>query len=100
MVKTDIGAKQAAAEATALPAEWKVVIHDDDFTPMQFVSALVERVFNVGHDTARSVTLTVHNTGRASLGPYTKEVAISKAKLASTMADECDHPLLVTASRA
>lgn len=76
---------------------WHVVLHNDEFTPMDFVVYLLEEVFNKVEDEAEAIMLKVHNEGRARVGRYTKEIALTKVHQATELAEQHKHPLLVTA---
>lgn len=82
------------------PSMWKVLIHNDDFTPMEFVTEVLKHVFHKSHDEAVALMLTVHHTGRGNVGLYTKEVAATKALQVRLLAEANGHPLLATAEEA
>lgn len=82
------------------PKPWQVVLHNDDFTPMDFVTELLMHVFGKSLVEAEALMLTVHNAGKAVIGTYSKEVAVSKATLAVSTAEKMGHPLLATAEQA
>lgn len=79
---------------------WKVVLHNDDFTPLEFVVELLQAVFNKSTEDAISIAQHVHTSGKAQVGLYTKEIATSKATLAQQIAEDYEHPLLTTAEEA
>jgi ATP-dependent Clp protease adaptor protein ClpS len=79
------------------PKPWVVLLHNDDFTPMDFVVELLQHVFGKGIDEAVGLMLTVHQSGNAVVGRYTKEVAIAKATTSVELAERAGHPLLATA---
>ena len=83
-----------------VPSLWSVIIHNDDFTPMDFVIAILMEVFHLDIETADALMLTVHNDGKAVVANYTKEVAITKAQQVVGLAEENEHPLLATAQEA
>jgi ATP-dependent Clp protease adaptor protein ClpS len=78
------------------PSMWTVVLHNDDFTPMEFVVIVLTQVFNLGQDAAVHVMLDVHNNGKAPVGRFTKEIAFAKAKRVIDLAEQCEHPLKAT----
>lgn len=78
------------------PSMWTVVLHNDDFTPMDFVVVVLTQVFNLNPTAAMSVMLDVHNNGKAPVGRFTKEIACSKAKRVLELAEQCQHPLMAT----
>ena len=79
------------------PKMWVVVLHNDDFTPMDFVVRLLEEVFDKIEDEAEEIMLAVHHEGRSRVGRYTREIAETKVAQAMNMATEAGHPLLCTA---
>lgn len=90
----DIGiAPEEVDEAVRPPPMYQVVLLNDDFTPMEFVVALLERVFRMPHARAMQVMLDVHQKGSAICGVYTREVAETKVSLVIELARENDHPL-------
>ncbi|MEW6691763.1 MAG: ATP-dependent Clp protease adapter ClpS [Pseudomonadota bacterium] len=90
----DIGlAPEEVDEAVRPPPMYQVVLLNDDFTPMEFVVALLERVFRMSHARAMQVMLDVHQKGRAICGVYTREVAETKVSLVIELARDNDHPL-------
>lgn len=82
------------------PGLWRVVLHNDDFTPMAFVIALLRSVFHKDSATAERLTLLVHTQGQAEIAHYTKEVAVTKVMVVSQLAAQDGHPLLATAQPA
>jgi ATP-dependent Clp protease adaptor protein ClpS len=83
-----------------VPTMWKVIIHNDDFTPVDFVVALIHKLFNKSLEEAMRLTYAVHNNGKANVGVYTKEVAMTKIALVKENAEIFQHPLLATAEEA
>lgn len=83
-----------------MPSMWKVVIHNDDYTPVDFVIALIHKLFDKSIEEATRLTATIHNNGKAIIGLYTKEVATTKVLLVRENADVFGHPLLATAEEA
>jgi len=79
---------------------WTVVLHNDDFTPMEFVTAILTEVFFLDELAANEIMLTVHNEGKAPVGKFSKEIAITKAAHVCHLAEQCEHPLLATAEEA
>lgn len=87
-------------QAIKMPSMWHVILHNDDFTPFDFVIELLMVVFNKTVEEASTVAGFVHTKGKATVGLYTREVAQTKVDLASRIASEHQHPLLVTAEPA
>jgi len=90
----DIGlAPEEVDEAVRPPPMYQVILLNDDFTPMEFVVAVLERVFRMPHARAMQVMLDVHQKGQAVCGVYTREVAETKVSLVIELARDNDHPL-------
>jgi ATP-dependent Clp protease adaptor protein ClpS len=79
---------------------WTVVLHNDDYTPQEFVTAILSEVFHLDDVTAHTIMMTVHNEGKAPVGKFTKEIAVTKASHVCQLAEKCEHPLLATAEEA
>ena len=78
------------------PRMWKVIIHNDDFTPIEFVTNLVATVFRKSMEEASEITLQVHVKGLAVVGIYTHEIAETKTAQAMAAAIRNEHPLQLT----
>lgn len=81
------------------PARYKVVMLNDDFTPMDFVVEVLETFFTLNREAATQVMLKVHTEGRAVCGVYTRDVAETKAEQVNDYARECQHPLMCQIER-
>lgn len=81
-------------------AMWKVVLHNDDFTPMEFVVAVLRQIFQKPNEEAVSLMMRVHTEGKAVVGLYTREIAETKVQQTSDAAERFGHPLLATAEQA
>jgi ATP-dependent Clp protease adaptor protein ClpS len=82
------------------PPLFKVLLHNDDFTTMEFVVWVLESVFNMPEEEAIQVMLNVHLRGLGVAGIYTYEIAETKVDKASALAREQEFPLLVTMEQA
>ena len=78
------------------PRRYKVVIHNDDFTTMEFVVMILKQIFFYSDDKAETLMLQVHNEGKSTVGIYTYDIAHSKVRKATTMARVKDFPLRLT----
>ncbi|WP_245944355.1 ATP-dependent Clp protease adapter ClpS [Marinospirillum perlucidum] len=76
------------------PPLYKVVMLNDDFTPMEFVVEVLIRFFHMDMEKASQVMLTVHTEGKAVCGVFTRDVAETKAALVVDFARENQHPLM------
>ena len=78
------------------PSLYRVLILNDDYTPMEFVVYVLERFFNKSREDATRVMLHVHQTGVGVCGVYTYEVAETKVAQVVDMARRHQHPLQCT----
>ena len=82
------------------PPLFKVLLHNDDYTTMDFVVHVLELIFNMPEDQAVQVMLNVHLRGIGVAGIYTYEVAEMKVEKTTTLAHEHEFPLLCTMEKA
>jgi ATP-dependent Clp protease adaptor protein ClpS len=78
------------------PRRWKVVMHNDDYTTMEFVLEMLVRHFNKTSTEATHIMLQVHYKGIGVAGVYTRDVAESKVAAVLRDAKENGHPLKLT----
>ncbi len=78
---------------TKRPSLYRVLILNDDFTPMEFVVLILEHFFNKTREEATKVMLHVHNTGVGVCGVFTYEVAETKVAQVMDLARRSEHPL-------
>lgn len=78
------------------PRKYKVFIHNDDFTTMDFVVMILKEVFFKSEAEAERLMLTVHHSDKAVVGVYCYDVAVSKTEKATTMARAEGFPLRIT----
>lgn len=76
------------------PSMYKVVLLNDDYTPMEFVVETLEVFFSMNREQATNVMLTVHTQGKAVCGVFTRDIAETKAAQVNQYAKENEHPLL------
>lgn len=81
---------------TATPKRWKVILHNDDFTTMDFVVDVLTRHFHKSQAEATHVMLQVHHKGRGVAGVYPREVAETKVAEVTSEARSAGFPLLLT----
>jgi len=84
---------------TQKPPLFKVIMLNDDFTPMEFVVDVLKSVFNKTKEEAIRLMMEVHNRGSAICGVYTRDIAETKADLAILYARKEEHPLQCTLER-
>jgi ATP-dependent Clp protease adaptor protein ClpS len=75
------------------PKEYKVLIHNDDYTPMDFVVFVLKKIFSKSEAEATEVMLDVHNKGIGIAGIYSYEVAETKVVQANQFAKNNQYPL-------
>ena len=78
------------------PKKYAVILHNDDYTPMEFVVLVLEKFFNKKQEEATQIMLHVHKKGIGVCGTYTYEVAESKCRLVLDFAKKNEHPLQCT----
>ncbi|MDP4032112.1 MAG: ATP-dependent Clp protease adapter ClpS [Pseudorhodobacter sp.] len=78
------------------PPLYKVLILNDDYTPMEFVVHILERFFSLSHAQAFEIMLTVHKKGLAVVGVYSFEVAETKVAQVMDFSRRHQHPLQCT----
>ena len=78
------------------PPLYRVILLNDDYTPMEFVVRVLEMVFGLDRNTATRVMLEVHTKGKGVCGVYTFEIAETKVAQVTGLAQQHQHPLLCT----
>jgi len=78
---------------TKRPPFFKVVLLNDDFTPMDFVVFVLKDIFHKSQDEAVSTMLDVHHKGAGICGVFTRDVAETKSELVATLARRNEYPL-------
>lgn len=81
-------------QALKEPSKYKVVLLNDDYTPMDFVVKILETLFGFNEATAMAIMLTVHMQGRAVCGIFTHEIAETKMFQVNQVARKYEYPLL------
>ena len=92
-------AVQETRPQLAPPPLYKVIILNDDYTPMDFVVEILESFFGMDIEKATRVMLTIHTEGEATCGIYTHDVAETKAAQVVDYARKNQHPLLCRVQR-
>ena len=90
------GTATISRKKTATPKKFKVLLHNDDYTTMEFVIFILQHVFHKQASEAEKIMLEVHQKGNAICGIYTFEIAESKALKVERLAVDNSHPLLCT----
>jgi ATP-dependent Clp protease adaptor protein ClpS len=93
----DSGTQTLDRTTTQRPRLYRVLLINDDYTPMDFVVMVLERYFRKGEQEAQLVMLAVHHKGRGVAGVYTREVAETKVAQVTAHARQDGFPLMLVA---
>ncbi len=78
------------------PSMYKVILLNDDYTPMEFVVHVLEVFFGMNREKATQIMLAVHTQGRAIVGIFPRDIAETKSEQVNQYARENQHPLVST----
>ena len=78
------------------PQMYRVILHNDDYTSMDFVVMILTNIFHKNHKEAEVLMITIHEKGSAICGVYTYEIAQTKAEQVKKLAKQNEFPLLAT----
>jgi ATP-dependent Clp protease adaptor protein ClpS len=99
----DAGSEEQGGLATATakpklkrPPMYKVILLNDDYTPMEFVVHILELFFTMNREKATQIMLTVHTQGAAVVGIFPRDIAETKSEQVNLYSQENDHPLVST----
>lgn len=82
------------------PPMYKVVLLNDDYTPMEFVVHVLEQFFSMDREKATRVMLNVHQHGKGVCGIFTREIAETKVSVVNDYSRQNQHPLLCSMEEA
>ena len=82
------------------PSLYRVLLHNDDYTTMEFVVYILRLVFHLPEEEAVRIMLKVHNEGVGLAGTFTYEIAEAKVKKVERLASEREYPLRCTVEKA
>ena len=82
------------------PPLYRVILNNDDYTPMDFVVHILEIFFSMDRENATRIMLEVHTRGRGICGIFTHEIAETKVAQVNSYSREHQHPLLCTMEKA
>ena len=82
------------------PGKYNVIFHNDDFTPMDFVTLILTHIFFKNEKEAEALMLKVHNEGKAIVGSYTYDIAMTKATDETNIARKNGFPLRISVNLA
>ena len=86
-------------EEVSVPALYQVLVHNDDFTPMEFVVAAIEKHFYHSRRKAAEITMEAHVNGTAVCGTFSRDYAESKVAQVLEYAQSHEHPLVCSMER-
>lgn len=93
----DVGlVTQEAEPELKRPPMYKVILLNDDYTPMEFVVHILEIFFGMNREKATQIMLTVHTEGGAVVGIFPRDIAETKSEQVNQYAQENSHPLMST----
>ena len=87
-------ATEAAKPKLKKPKMFKVVLLNDDYTPMEFVVHILESVFRIDREKATQIMLHVHTRGKGVCGVFTRDIAETKVAQVNKLSRDNQHPLL------
>jgi ATP-dependent Clp protease adaptor protein ClpS len=91
---------QEAKPALKRPPLYKVVLLNDDYTPMEFVIDVLQNFFRMDEEKATQVMLQVHTSGKGVCGVFTREIAETKVAQVNDYSRSLEHPLMCTMEQA
>ncbi len=94
-IDTDIKLDEKIKQKVIEPKNWKVIFLNDDHTPMDFVISVLTEVFKHTDESARDITLTIHQEGSGIAGTYSFEIAEAKAVESTQLARSNGFPLQI-----
>ena len=95
MSTTDVIIEEKVKVVISEPKRWKVILLNDDTTPMEFVIGVLIEVFKHTSNSAQDIMLQVHETGSGVAGVYSFEIAEAKAVEATNLSRTNGHPLQI-----
>lgn len=95
MAETLTKVRETIDTVTLEPGKYKVVLYNDNSTPIEFVIALLMKIFKHSEETAMDVTMKVHNEGSGVAGVYSFEIAEQKGMEGTSLARQNGYPLVI-----
>lgn len=92
----ELALEQETREKIDKPRRWKVLLHNDNYTTMDFVVLVLVSVFHKSESEAIRIMLDVHQKGIGMVGVFTREIAESKVAKVQELAQKAEFPLLCT----
>jgi ATP-dependent Clp protease adaptor protein ClpS len=97
--ENDVIEQQDTKDKIDEPGMWKAIIHNDDYTTMEFVVFILIKVFNKDEVAAFNIMMDVHTKEKGIAGIYSKDITMTKVKMANDLAEEYSFPLKCTAEK-
>ena len=97
--RRESGVATLTRHKTAKPIRYKVLLFNDDYTPMEFVVAILENLFGKGPTEATQIMLAIHRTGLGVAGVYVQDVAETKVAAVHAAAEHRGYPLRAGAEK-
>lgn len=94
-VDTDVKIDEKIKQKINEPKRWKVILLNDDLTPIDFVIEILINIFKHTQETAKEITMEIHNNGSGIAGVYSFEIAEIRAVETTTLARSNGFPLQV-----
>jgi ATP-dependent Clp protease adaptor protein ClpS len=94
--ESDLAVAPRTKKKVVKPPLYKVLLHNDDYTPMEFVVVILMQVFHKSESDATAIMLHAHTRGLVVAGVYAYEIAEEKVKKTTALAREASFPLLCT----
>jgi len=91
--RRDEGVATATRKSVERPPRYKVILHNDDYTPMEFVVSILESIFAKGPSEATQIMLAIHNSGLGVAGVYVLDIAETKLAQVHREAERRGYPL-------
>jgi len=95
MPTTDVQIDEKIKVTIQEPKQWKVILLNDETTPIEFVIQMLTQIFKHSEVTAKDITIQVHETGSGIAGVYSFEIAEAKAVEATSLARGAGFPLQI-----
>lgn len=94
--ESGVGLLEKEDQKVQKPRRYKVLLHNDDFTPIDWVANLIKHVFRKSESEAVRITMEVHEKGTGVAGIYTREIAETKCAIVLAQAQKDGHPLMAS----
>ena len=96
----DVSLENRTEQKIAAPKSYTVRMHNDDFTPFDFVIAVLMQIYNKSESEASDIAVAIHNDGSKNVGIYTLDIAQTKVRITTSNAQQNGYPLKATIEEA